>query len=240
MSGLLLLNGRIIDPMRRLDSVGNLWLADGKIARLELNNQAVDSLDTIRIDCSGLWIVPGLIDAHVHLRDPGFPEKETIATGLRAAAAGGFTAVAAMANTSPVNDTPEVTHYMLERARDAHAANLIPVSAVSRRLEGRELVDLSAMAAAGARMFSDDGIPLDDEHLLTRALEATAALGFTISLHEEDRALTAGGAMNAGCNAQRLGVKGIPSSAESLRVQSRPRARAPHRCARAYCARLNC
>ncbi len=219
MSGLLLLNGRLIDPARSLDSIGNLWLADGKIARLELNDQIIDSPDSIRIDCAGLWIAPGLIDPHVHLRDPGFPEKETIATGLRAAAAGGFTTVAAMANTSPVNDTPEITHYMLQRARDVHAANLVPVSAISQGLEGRELVDLSAMVAAGARMFSDDGIPLDDEHLLRRALEAAAALGFTISLHEEDRALTDGGAMNAGCNAQLLGVKGVPSAAESLRVQ---------------------
>src|SRR5208283_2680379 len=101
-------------------------------------------------------------DPHVHLRDPGFPEKETILSGLRAAAVGGFTTVAAMANTSPVNDSPAITRYMLDSARDAHAARLVPVSAVTRSLGGAELVDFDAMAAAGARLFSDDGIPIDD------------------------------------------------------------------------------
>ncbi len=123
-------------------------------------------------------MVPGLVDPHVHLRDPGFPEKETIATGLRAAAAGGFTAVAAMANTLPVNDTPEMTRYMLEQSAAVHAARLVPVSAVTRGLAGSELVDFAAMVEAGARLFSDDGIPIDDQAVLAGAMEQIGAFGF--------------------------------------------------------------
>ncbi|MGA9722861.1 MAG: dihydroorotase, partial [Candidatus Binatus sp.] len=164
-------------------------------------------------------IVPGLIDPHVHLRDPGFPEKETISSGLRAAAAGGFTTVAAMANTSPVNDRPATTHYMLERAREAHSARLVPVSAVTQGLRGIELVDFAAMLEAGARLFSDDGIPIDDAMVLSRALDETRRLGYAIALHEEDRALSCEGALNAGAVSEHLGVSGYPDSAESRRVR---------------------
>jgi len=164
-------------------------------------------------------VMPGLIDPHVHLRDPGFPEKETIASGLRAAAAGGFTAVAAMANTSPVNDSPSITKYMLDRAREVKAARLIPVSAVTRGLRGLELVDFAAMAAAGARLFSDDGIPIDNEAILSWAFDALGSLGFAISLHEEDRHVSNEGAVNAGDISERLGVKGYPTSAEAQRIR---------------------
>ena len=171
------------------------------------------------IDAHGWWVMPGLIDPHVHLRDPGFPQKETIATGLRAAAAGGFTAVAAMANTSPVNDTPDITRYMLDRAREVHASRLIPVSAVTKGLRGAELVDFAAMAEAGARLFSDDGIPIDDQVILARALDELARLNFAVSLHEEDRHLSEEGAANAGEVSKRLGVKGYPNSAETARIR---------------------
>jgi len=214
MTPLLLKGGRLIDPARGIDRISDLLLADGKVAPAEMT-----PVGATVIDCAGYWVTPGLVDPHVHLRDPGFPEKETIATGLRAAAAGGFTTVAAMANTSPVDDTPEIANYMIERARAVHAARLIPVSAVTRNLAGREIVDCARMVDAGARLFSDDGIPIDDASILARALRVVAELGFAISLHEEDRALTAHGAMNAGAAAMRLGVAGIPPSAESLRVQ---------------------
>jgi dihydroorotase len=164
-------------------------------------------------------VVPGLIDSHAHLRDPGFPEKETIASGLRAAAAGGFTTVAAMANTLPVNDSAETTHYMLERASEVQGARLIPVSAVTKGLQGRELVDFDAMIQAGARLFSDDGLPIDDQAVLAWAFDEAARTGFAISLHEEDRTLTADGAMNAGEASKHLGAAGIPVTAESLRVR---------------------
>ena len=215
MSGILLKSGRVIDPARGFDAIADVFLLDGKVASLQTTAVSHATM----IDCRGLWVLPGLIDPHVHLRDPGYPEKETIITGLRAAAAGGFTTVAAMANSSPVNDTPEITRYMLERAKEAGGARLVPVSAVTRNLAGVELVDLPAMVEAGARMFSDDGIPIDDQKLLARAMRAVAASSFAVSLHEEDRAITDGGAMNEGAAARRLGVRGIHRDAETKRVK---------------------
>jgi dihydroorotase len=213
---ILLKNGRTIDPANRLDRIADLQIENGCIARIapSIEHGGIES-----VDCTGYWIVPGLIDPHVHLRDPGFPQKETIPSGLRAAAAGGFTTVAAMANTSPVNDSPEITRYMLARARSINAARLAPVSAVTRNLAGRELVNVDAMLSAGARMFSDDGVPVDDEHILQTALERIGRTGLAISLHEEDRALTSNGAMSDGAVARKLGVRGIPAAAESQRVR---------------------
>lgn len=215
----MLTGGRVIDPAAGVDGAYDLLVIDGEVDAAEPEGALKAPPDAVIIDCTGLWVVPGLVDPHVHLRDPGFPEKETIASGLRAAAAGGFTTVAAMANTAPVNDTPEITHYMIERAREADAARLIPVSAVTKGLGGRELVDVAAMAEAGARLFSDDGIPIDSETVLVGALNEISPLGFAISLHEEDRALTGQGAMNAGEASKRLGVAGIPVGAESGRVR---------------------
>src|ERR1700735_5088518 len=161
LNSILLRGGRVIDPAYGLDGEYDVLLRDGEIAAVERAGTRLNS-EAALVDASGCWIVPGLIDPHVHLRDPGFPEKETILTGLRAAAAGGFTTGAAMANTSPVNDNPGTTRYMLERAREAHSARLVPVSAVTQGLRGIEPVDFEAMLEAGARLFSDDGIPIDD------------------------------------------------------------------------------
>jgi len=216
---LLLRGGRVIDPLYEVDAARDLLVTDGEVEALEPAGTLTPPDGAEVIDVTGLWVIPGLIDPHVHLRDPGFPEKETILTGLRAAAAGGFVAVAAMANTSPVNDTPEITRYMLERAQEAHAARLIPVSAVTKGLGGRELTDFGAMAEAGARMFSDDGIPVEDQVLLSDALERVSRLGFAISLHEEDLTLTGRGAINAGETSKRLGVAGIPAASETSRVR---------------------
>ena len=219
MRALLLRGGRVIDPAGGIDGAFDLLARDGEIAAIAPSRALPAPDDAELIDCAGRWILPGLIDPHVHLRDPGFPEKETIASGLRAAAAGGFTTVAAMANTNPVDDMPEIARYMIERARAAGGARLIPVSAVTRGLAGRELVDFAAMAAAGARLFSDDGIPIDDEAILSAACERAASVGFAISLHEEDRALTGHGCCHAGAVAKRLGVAGIPTAAEAARIR---------------------
>lgn len=219
MNPIVLRGGRVIDPASALDGECEVLVCDGEIAAVERAGTRMNSQDAMLIDASGLWVVPGLIDPHVHLRDPGFPEKETIQTGLRAAAAGGFTTVAAMANTSPVNDAPAVTRYMLERAKAAHSARLVPVSAVTQGLRGVELADFAAMIEAGARLFSDDGIPIDDAMVLSRALDEAKRLGHAISLHEEDRALSCGGALNAGAVSKHLGVSGYPNSAESERVR---------------------
>ena len=215
---LLLTSGRVIDPSRKLDAVSDLLVVEGRIAEVSPAGQVVPPEGTEKIDCAGLWVTPGLIDPHVHLRDPGYLDKETIASGLAAAIAGGFTTVAAMANTSPVNDTPDVTRYMLERARAADSARLQPVSAVTIGLAGTKLVDFETMAAAGAALFSDDGIPIDCEEVLSDALRQSSRLGVAISLHEEDRTLTGCGACHVGGVAQRLGVAGIPIEAETARV----------------------
>ncbi|MBV8774629.1 MAG: dihydroorotase [Deltaproteobacteria bacterium] len=215
----MLTRGRIVDPSSRLDGLYDVIVIDQRIDSLQRAGKIPIPGGWGVLDCSGMWVLPGLIDPHVHLRDPGFPEKETVASGLAAAVAGGFTTVAAMANTAPVNDSGEVTHYMLERAREAGTAHLLPVSAVTKELHGRELVDFDAMIEAGARMFSDDGLPIDNEAILTRAFDEASRTGFAISLHEEDRALCADGAMNAGPAATSLGATGIPATAELVRVR---------------------
>jgi dihydroorotase len=219
MSRILLRGGRLIDPARAIDELRDVLIAEGEVEAIDSPGRLDVPEGATVVDAAGCWVVPGLVDPHVHLRDPGFPEKETIATGLCAAAAGGFTSVAAMANTSPVNDTPEVTRYMLAQAEAVHAARLVPVSAVTRGLGGRETVDFDAMVAAGAHLFSDDGIPIDDQAVLASAMEQIARLGFAISLHEEDRALTASGAVNAGEVSKRLGVTGVPAAAETERIR---------------------
>ncbi len=219
MTTTLIRGGRVIDPASRIDGIFDLLVTGGEIEAVEPGGTIAPADGAAVIDAAGCWVVPGLIDPHVHLRDPGFPEKETIASGLRAAAAGGFTTVAAMANTNPVNDSPATTAYMIERARLAHAARLVPVSAVTRGLAGAECVDYAAMARAGARLFSDDGMPMDDEVLLGRAMDEIGRLNFAISLHEEDRGLSCHGAVNAGDIARRLGVPGYSDAAEANRIR---------------------
>jgi dihydroorotase len=213
----LVRGGRVIDPSSGRDGFYDLLITEGRLAAIESPGLISNDLATA-VDASGCWVVPGLVDAHVHLRDPGFPQKETIATGLRAAAAGGFTTVAAMANTLPVNDSPEVTRYILLRAREVNAARLIAVAAVTKGLRGEELADFEALAAAGCRLFSDDGMPIDNPGLLSRALIEVSRLGFAISLHEEDRRVAPGWSVNRGTVSDVLGVVGIPNSAESSRI----------------------
>ena len=219
MSLILLKCGRMIDPASALDGEYDVLVRDGEIEAVERAGTRIKPEDAMVVEAGGLWIVPGLVDPHVHLRDPGFPEKETIQTGLRAAACGGFTAVAAMANTSPVNDDPAITRYVLERAKAAHSARLVPVSAVTKGLRGTDMVDFAAMIEAGARLFSDDGIPIDEAMVLSRALDECKRLGYAISLHEEDRALSCNGALNAGAVSEHLGVSSYGNAAESERVR---------------------
>jgi dihydroorotase len=219
VTAILLRGGYVVDPGTQTEGLYDVLAVEGKIASVDPPRSAVAPEGSAIVNAQSCWVVPGLIDAHVHLRDPGFPEKETIASGLRAAAAGGFTTVAAMANTRPVNDSQQVTSYMLERARATHSSRLIPVAAVTRGLKGRAGVDYRAMTEAGARLFSDDGMPVDDEKLLTHALNEISALGYAISLHEEDRSLSCNGAVNAGTVAKRLGLRGYPNAAEAKRVQ---------------------
>jgi dihydroorotase len=219
VTAILLRGGYVVDPGTRTEGVFDVLALDGKIASIGPPGTVLAPERSAIVDAQSCWVVPGLVDVHVHLRDPGFPQKETIASGLRAAAAGGFTTVAAMANTRPVNDSPQVTSYMLEQARATRSTRLVPVAAVTRGLEGRASVDYRTMTEAGARLFSDDGMPVDDETLLSHALHEISALGYAISLHEEDRSLSCHGAVNAGTAAKRLGLKGYPNAAEARRVQ---------------------
>jgi len=206
----LIKNGRIIDPYTSRDESGDILVRDGLLALPEEAGTCVE------IDAAGCWVVPGLIDMHVHLREPGEEYKEDIASGTRAAAAGGFTAVACMPNTSPVNDTAAVTAMILARAREA-SARVYPVAAISKGSAGESLAEFGDLREAGAVAVSDDGLPVRNSQLMRRALEYAADFGLMVISHSEEPSLS-GGAMNEGETSTRLGLKGIPAIAESIMV----------------------
>ena len=212
---LLIRGARVIDPATGRDEVADLFVRDGI---LELP-PADPPPGTHVVEAGGLVAAPGFVDVHVHLREPGDEESETIASGAATALRGGFTAVAAMANTDPVNDDPGVTAFVLERAAAAGGlVEVIPVSAVTKGLAGRELVDFEAQRRAGAGAFSDDGMPVEDDATMLGAMERAAALGARVHSHAEDRTRAAGGAIRAGEIQQALGVRGVPADAETLMV----------------------
>jgi dihydroorotase len=215
---LLIKGGRVIDPAGKRDETGCIVLENGKVKDFVPGDQAPKGFEGRVIDASGKWVVPGLVDMHVHLREPGFEWKEDIRTGTRAAAAGGFTSVACMANTKPVNDNPEVTRYIREKAASEGSADVFPVAAVTRGMEGKEMSDFSELAEAGAAAFSDDGKPVESALLMRRALEYAKAFGFLIMSHAEDAELCSGGAAHEGWTAHRLGIPGIPSAAEEVAI----------------------
>lgn len=214
---LLIKQGRVIDPESGRDETGSIVISDGKIADY-LPGEAPKNFDGTVIDAAGHWVLPGLIDMHVHLRDPGFEWKEDIRSGTVAAAAGGFSSVACMANTSPVNDHAEVTRYIREKAASQGAANVFPVAAVTRGMEGKEMTDFAELFEAGAVAFSDDGKPVRNALMLRRALEYARAFDFLIMEHAEDHDLSEGGAANEGWAALRLGIPGIPSASEEVAI----------------------
>ncbi len=216
MIDLVLTGGRVLDPARSFDAIADVAIDGGRTIGVTAPGAAPAARR--RVDAEGLWITPGLIDMHVHLREPGGEHKETIATGLSAAAAGGFTAVAAMANTSPVNDDPEITRWMLARAAAAGGTRMLPVAAVTRGLRGVELTDFAALRHAGAVAFSDDGMPIEDGDLMRRALAAAREVGAPIIAHEEERAVAGAGVVDAGPIAERLGVAGMPAEAEARMI----------------------
>ncbi len=215
---LLIKGGRVIDPAGKRDETGCVVLENGKVKDFVPGDQAPKGFDGRVIDASGKWVVPGLIDMHVHLRDPGYEWKEDIRTGTRAAAAGGFTSVACMANTKPVNDHPEVTRYIREKAARDGSADVFPVAAVTKGMEGREMSDFSELAEAGAVAFSDDGKPVESALMMRRTLEYAKGFGFLILTHAEDAELCSGGAAHEGWTAHRLGIPGIPSAAEEVAI----------------------
>ena len=218
MSELLIRNAHLLDPATGLDKPGDLLVRDGRIAAIEAPGgfTSLEVQDTI--DAAGLILAPGLIDIHVHLREPGQTYKETIATGTRAAAAGGFTTVVAMPNTLPVNDSVASLEWMLSPDRNS-LMHLLAMPAATLGSMGEALSDYEALARAGAVGFTDDGKPVLEDHIMRAALVAAARLGLPISQHAEDTRLTGGCSMNAGPMAFRLGLRGMTVEAESKIVE---------------------
>jgi dihydroorotase len=211
---IVLKNGRIIDPVQKRDEIADLWVRDGLIIQPE----SIEPTDADIYDVAGCWVLPGLIDMHVHLREPGEEYKETIETGTLAAAAGGFTAVACMPNTNPVNDNGAITKFICERSVSC-AARVYPVGAISKGSKGETLAEYGEMKMAGAVALTDDGHPVVDSQLMRRAMEYASSHDMLIMSHSEELSLSKGGCMNEGELSTRMGLRGIPVSAESIMVQ---------------------
>lgn len=214
-------NGRIIDPANNVDEIGDVFVSDGKIAKVGGNHS--DSADYV-IDATDLTVTPGLIDMHVHLREPGFEHKETIATGTAAASAGGFTSVVCMANTSPVTDAPSRVKRIYEIANrksdqlNSITADVYPVGSITKDLAGEELTDIRGMLSAGAVGISDDGVTVMNSALMYEALKLSAELDFPVMVHCEEHNLNAGAVMNLGETSRKLNLVGSPNAAEDIIV----------------------
>ena len=207
--------GTVVDPVAGKAAPGDVLIENDQLVGVFSPGAGGAESDTV-MDASGLLVLPGLVDMHVHLREPGYEYKETIATGVAAALAGGFTSLACMANTDPVNDSAAVTQFILERARVAGGARVYPIGALSAGMKGERLAEIGEMYRAGIVAVSDDGRPVMDAGLMRRALEYTSMFGLPIIVHEEDGHLAAGGVMNEGVTALRLGLHGIPAAAEEV------------------------
>jgi dihydroorotase len=211
---LLITNGRVVDPSQELDAKLDVLIEDGRIARVDRKIRA----DVETLDADGLIVAPGFIDLHTHLREPGHEHKETIATGTRAAVAGGYTAICAMANTMPPNDERAVTEMIIAEAARNGACRVYPVGAVSKGLKGEELAELADLRGAGCVAVSDDGKPVWNAQLMRRALEYCSMLGIPVVAHEEDAHLNEGGVMHEGYYSTLLGLAGIPAASEETLV----------------------
>lgn len=208
---ILIKGGRVIDPGRGIDGIGDILIADGRVADVSAKSDLI-------IDAAGMVVCPGFIDLHCHLREPGGSKKETIAAGTRAAAKGGFTTVCAMPNTSPPIDSGAKVRRVYEKAKADGAVRVLPIGCITRGRAGVAIVDMEEMAGAGVVALSDDGSAVPEYKVLRDALEASAAYGLTIIEHCEDAELSAGGVMNEGELADKLGLKGIPETAEEIIV----------------------
>ncbi len=213
---ILLKNGRLIDPVRDIDEKLDVLIEDGKIARLGKGLEKPS--DAQVYDLAGAIVAPGFIDMHVHLREPGREDKETIKTGGEAAAAGGFTAVACMPNTDPVNDDQSVTDFILAQARRHSPVKIHPIGAISKKLEGKELSEIGELVRSGCVAISDDGRPVESGFLMRKALEYSKMFGIPVISHAEDLSLGNGGVMNEGYISTLLGLKGHHAVAEEAMV----------------------
>ena len=215
MSRICIKNGRVMDPASGHDAIADVLIADGKIAAIGI---ALDTTGAEVFDATGMIVAPGFIDMHVHLREPGMEHSETIESGGRAAAAGGFTTVCCMPNTSPVNDSPVVTTYIIERARRLSPVNVYPIGAITKGSLGEELAAIGAMKQAGIVAISDDGRPVMNARVMRRAMESAKAFGLPVINHCEDLNLSAGGDMHEGFASVRMGLRGIPACSEDVMV----------------------
>ncbi|RYZ69665.1 MAG: dihydroorotase, partial [Proteobacteria bacterium] len=215
---ILIFNGTVIDPMTSLYAPKDVLIEDGKIIAIDDPGKIPASKAQTSIDAQGGWITPGLIDLHVHLREPGLEYKETIATGTKAAVAGGFTGVACMANTSPVNDSPYVTAFIREKAKEASACRVHIVGAVTKGLKGEELAEIGGMVNEGIVAISDDGMPVMNSYLMRKAMDYARAFGIPVISHAEDSNLVGQGVMNESALSNELGLRGIPAAAEEIIV----------------------
>lgn len=207
---LLVKNGRLVDPARKIDAVTHIVIRDGKIQSIG----GAMAPDVPVFDADGFIVAPGFFDIHVHLREPGTEEAETIATGGSAAVAGGFTALAAMPNTMPPNDNPSITHYIISEARRSSPARVFPIGAITKEQKGETLAEIGEMFEAGIAGISDDGKPVMDAQLFRRALEYARMFDMPVIQHCEDLHLSKDGVMHEGIYSTRLGLKGIPAAAE--------------------------
>jgi dihydroorotase len=217
MATLLIRGGRVIDPAQDIDRIADLRIVDGRIAGIGPGETGAGRADET-IDAAGMIVTPGLIDMHVHLREPGREEDETIASGTRAALAGGFTSVACIPNTEPPIDTQAAVEFIHQKAARADTCNVFVVACVSRNREGKELAEIGQLVEAGAVAFSDDGAPVSDAELMRRALEYCSMFGKTILAHEEVLELSRGGVMNEGLVSLLLGLGGMPAAAEEVMI----------------------
>jgi dihydroorotase len=218
MTALVIRGGQLIDPAAGVDAPKDVLLKDGRVAEIAAPGKLKQANGAETLDATGLVLAPGLVDIHVHLREPGQGYKETIASGTAAAAAGGFTSVAAMPNTKPVNDSPEVTRWMQAPERGA-AIRVFPIAAATRGSKGEALNDFAALKSAGAVAVTDDGQPILKENIMRETLAAAARVGMSVIQHAEDTRLTQGASMNAGLVAFKLGLRGMPPEAESGMVE---------------------
>ncbi len=215
---IILKNGRILDPSTNMDEIGSVVIEFDQITEI---GQDVDEEDATEVyDCTGLWITPGLVDMHAHLREPGDEHKETIVTGTQSAAAGGFTTVCCMPNTRPALDTPELIDFIMDRSASPEAGGVFvaPVGAITVGLLNERLSDLASLKKAGVVAVSDEGAPIQDSRLMTRAMETCRMLDLPIMAHCDDLSLSKGGDMNEGATSALLGLRGIPRTAEEIMV----------------------
>ena len=215
---ILIAGGRVIDPANQRDAVLNLLIEDGRVAEVASPGvQPAPAADRV-LDARGKVVCPGFVDLHVHLREPGREDIETIATGTRAAARGGFTSVCCMANTTPVNDNQSVTDFILDRARRDGAAHVFPIGAITKGQRGEELAEIGELVGAGCIAISDDGHPVMNAEVMRRALEYSTLFRVPVIQHAEDTHLTGKGVMHEGRVSTELGFKGIPAASESVIV----------------------